>query len=337
MTMDANTIAAAPALETSAEPVFSPAAELAAKWQRYLEGRVSIHPWTTTRISGIGDACERRIYYRRTEGNREKPYDAGLQAIFDLGKHLEVYAVRKLEAMGFDVVQRGKDWHDLDLDVTGHVDLMLTREGWPLDVVTEVKGLNEFTAGTIETIDDIRHNPSPWVRKYFSQLQGYLYTEKKPLGLFALLGKSSGDFTFVDCPRDDAFIDEHIVKKALRIRDAVRAREPLARTLVTDECVRCGFKHICCPDITYGDAPIVLESPPKDLLDALKTREELEQSKKLYERADKLVKSMLPDAPRVLVGDFEVDGKKQERGAYTVKAASFWVKKIHRIGHGGTH
>ncbi len=335
--MDTGTIAPAPAPEASAEPAFSPARELTAKWREYLEGRVNVHPWTTTRLSGIGDPCLRRIYYRRTEGHREKPYKPELQAIFDLGKHLEVYAVRKLEAMGYEVVQRGKDWHDVNLDMTGHVDLMLAREGWPLDVVTEVKGLNEFTAGTIETIDDIRNHHSPWVRKYFFQLQGYLYTEQKPLGLFALLGKSSGDFTFVDCPRDDAFIDEHIVNRALQIRDAVREREPLPRTLIADECTRCGFKHICCPDIVYGEAPVVMENPPQALLDALETREELEQSKKLYERADKLVKSMLPDALRVLVGDFEVEGKKQERGAYAVKATSFWTRRVRRISQGGIH
>jgi hypothetical protein len=311
---------------------FSPATELKAKWEKHLEGRVSVHPWTTTRLSGIGDVCERRIFYRRTEGHREKPYDIGLQAIFDLGNHLEPYAVRKLEDMGFTVRQRGRDWADLDLDMTGHVDLLLAHEKWPFDVVTEVKGLNEFTAGTIETLDDIRNNASPWVRKYFSQLQGYLYIEQKPMGLFALLGKSSGNFTFVDCPRDEAFIEEHIVKKARRIKAAVAAREPLARTLIANECVRCGFKHLCCPDVTYGEQPVVIENPPQDLLEALETREELEQSKKLWERADKLVKSMLPDAPNVIVGGYQIDGKKAHRGAYSVAATEYWTRKVKRIG-----
>ncbi len=316
---------------------FSPAAELRDRWLKHLESRIHTSPWLSTRASGLGDPCERRIFYHRVEGHREKPHKPELQAIFDLGKHLEVYAVRKLEAMGYEVVQRGKDWADPDLDMTGHVDALLTREGWPLDVVTEIKGLNEFTAGTIETIEDIRDHSSAWVRKYFTQLQTYLFMEKKPFGLFALLGKSSGNFTFVDCPRDDAFIAEHVVAKAKRIRQAVFTGEPPPRTLFTTECERCGFRHFCSPDIVYGEAPVVLADPPKELVALLERRAEIEDLGREFNRVDKRVKEMLPDAPRVIVGEFEVDARRQERAGYSVKPAVSWVRKITRLGRGETH
>jgi hypothetical protein len=305
---------------------------MTAAWEKHLASRVKVSPWTTTRASGIGDPCERRIFYRRTEGVREKPYDPDLQAIFDLGNHLEVYVVRKIEAMGFDVVQRGKDWADPDLEITGHVDALVSREGWPRAVPTEIKGLNPFTAGTIERIEDIRDHASFWVRKYYDQLQTYLDFEKKPLGLFALLDKSAGQIRFIDCPRDDARIAA-LKAKAARIRDAVRARAVPDRTSATGECERCGFRHLCCPDIDYGDGPVVLDNP--ELADLLSRRAAIEATGREFARLDKKVKELLPDAPTVLVGDFEVTARKQDRASYVVPAGTSWVRKIGRIG--GTH
>lgn len=317
-------------------PAFSPAAEAQARWERHLASRVKTSPWTSTRASGIGDPCERRIYYRRTAGEHEKPYSPELQAIFDLGNHLEGYAVRKLEDLGFEVVQRGKDWQDPALEITGHVDALLRGRGWPIDVPTEINGLNDFTHDSIERIDDIRHSPSPWVRRYYSQLQKYLDFEKKPLGLFALLGKGSGQFRFIDCPFDP----EHVATlnaKAARVRDAVRAQVEPPRNELEGECDRCPFAHLCMPDRVFGPGTKILEAPPPELLELLERREELEDGKREFDRIDKRLKAMLPEGEELLVGDWVIEGKKQHRDGYTVKATEFWVRKFRRMAQGATH
>jgi hypothetical protein len=297
-------------------PGFSPTAELRARWEKYLRRHIRTTPWIVTRASGIGDPCERRIYYHRTEGHREEPHSIELQAIFDLGKHLEPYVIQKIEAMGFEVIQRGKDWFDPEIEVSGHVDALIVHEAWPFEVVTEIKGLNEFTVGTIGTIEDIKHHESTWVRKYYDQLQLYLWMERRPLGLFILLGKGSGDLVPIDCPRDEERI-ALLLDKARRIRDAVRTGTVPPRTLLTRECQRCGFRHLCCPDQVYGEAPVVIDPTPIELLEMLERRHALDAQHKEFEKLDRRVKSMLPEAPHVIAGDFTVEGKRTAAGSMT--------------------
>jgi hypothetical protein len=308
------------------EARFSPAGELRARWEKYLRRHIRMSPWIVTRASGIGDLCERRIFYHRTEGHREEPHSIELQAIFDLGKHLEPYVIQKIEAMGFEVVQRGKDWFDPDIEVSGHVDALIVHEAWPFEIVTEIKGLNEFTTSTISVIDDIKFHDQTWVRKYYDQIQLYLWMENRPLGIFVLLGKTSGDLIFIDCPRDEERIYS-LLDKARRIRDAVRTKTAPARTIFGNECGRCGFRHICCPDRVYGETPLIIEPPPRELIEMLERRHVLTDSHKEFQKLDRRVKNMLPEAPHVIVGGFAVEGKRSSEGCLTRTITRLGEKK----------
>lgn len=287
-------------------------------------------PSPSSRASSIGEACERRLFYERTvPADLRIAHEPGLQAIFDLGNEVERYVLRELEDAGIEIVQRGRDHLDRDLQLSGHVDALIRIPEWSDTIPAEIKGLNPYTAGTIETERDIREHPQKWVQKYYWQLQAYLRFERKPLGMFVLMDKTAGVFNFVPCVRDDAAIAE-IEAKAIRIRDAVRADAPLARRPGKD-CERCPFLHVCAPDRDMGKGVLVVDDP--ELESALARRAELEEAHREFTAADKVVKAALKANPaeEMLVGDFVVRGKETHRGAYSVAASSYWQFEIESL------
>lgn len=318
--MDATTIAATPAS-------FSPAAELRAAFWKLKASRVRVSPAHTSRASSIGEPCERKLFYTRTAGELAKPHRPELQAIFDLGNGLERYVIRELEALGADIVQREKDHLDRQNQLSGRVDARLRMPSWERPLPAEIKGLNPYTAESIETVEDIRSSRQHWVRKYYDQLQVYLHFEHADLGVFVLLNKVTGEISFVDCPRDQARIDE-LLAKAARIRDAVAAGEPPER-LETEECARCPFQHVCLPDRTFGPGVQIIDSEEVQALIARKL--ELADAKSEADAIDRSLKKLLPEVPELLVGDFVVTARRVERAAYAVSASSYWQRTFSRV------
>lgn len=307
----------------------SPAAELRAAFWKLKASRVRVSPAHTCRASSIGEPCERRLFYARTAGEQATPYKPELQAIFDLGNGLERYVIRELEALGADIVQREKDHLDREHQLSGRVDARLQMPAWERPLPAEIKGLNPYTAESIESVEDIRDSHQPWVRKYYDQLQTYLHFEHAELGVFVLLNKVSGEITFVDCPRDQERIDQ-LLAKAARIRDAVAAGEPPARH-ETEDCGRCPFAHVCLPARTFGPGVQIVDSEEVQALIARKL--ELEAAKREADAIDRSLKKLLPEVPELLVGDFVVTAKRVERAAYAVEASSYWQRKFARLSN----
>lgn len=299
----------------------SPAAYLKEQFHKLKRSRIRVHPAHTSRASSIGHECERYLTYERTSGELRKVHDEGLQALFDLGNADERFVIAELAAMGIDVFERSRDYHDRELELTGHIDGALGAAAWGDETVpAEIKSLNPFTAESIDSIDDIRNSRQGWVRKYYAQLQTYLWFAKKPRGVFVLLNKVSGEITFIDCPADPEFQAE-VIEKVKRIRDHVRAKT-LPERHQTSECARCAFAHVCLPDLHFGDAVRVDDAP--ELIAALAKRESLRDAHREYSAADRAVKQYLPEkAGELLVGPYAVVGKEQHRKGFTVAPTSF--------------
>src|SRR5207253_3226837 len=99
-----------------------------------------------TRASGIGHPCDRHLFYSRTvPADMRIAHTSTLQAIFELGKDMEKIAVRRLEDMGAEIVQRGRDYTDRKYEISGHVDAKIRMPSWPRPLITEIKGLNPYT------------------------------------------------------------------------------------------------------------------------------------------------------------------------------------------------
>lgn len=308
--------------------LLSPAEDLTAAFWKLKAKRVRVSPSHTTRASSIGEACERKLFYSRTAGEMATPHKPDLQAIFDLGKELEGFVLRELEAMGVEVVQRERDYHDRALELTAHSDARIRMPGWPTTITAEVKGLNPYTAESIETIEDLRDSRQGWVRKYYDQLQAYLYFDGGERGVFVLLNKVTGQIRFIDCPRDQARIDE-LLAKAARIRDAVRADQAPERH-ETDDCLRCPFLALCMPGRRNEGAVVFFDQA--EAIALVERRLELADAKKEFDAVDRQLKALLPEAEEVAVGDFMVRGKWTERAGYTVQPTRYITRTYVRIG-----
>jgi hypothetical protein len=319
--------------EIATATVTSPAAELQAAFWRLKKSRIRISNSLTTRASSIGDPCERRLFYGRTASELAVPHKPELQAIFDLGNALEEFVLAELRAMGCEIVQRERDHLDRQHELSAHTDARIRMPGWPRPLTAEVKGLNPYTAESIETIEDIRSSRQHWVRKYYDQLQTYLFFDQAELGVFVLLNKVSGQIGFIDCPRDEGRIQE-LLAKAARIRDAVRANEPPPRN-ATEDCGRCPFQHVCLPDRTFGPGVQIMDSEEVEQL--IQLRLELADAKRDYDAADRQLKKLLPESEDLIVGDFVVTGKWVERDGYAVKPTRYLQRSYTRITKGESH
>ncbi len=311
----------------AADQVGSPASHLSELFWRLKSKRIRVAPCHTNRASSIGNECARALFYERTANEMRTVHDADTQALFDLGEHLEKFVVREIEEMGIEVVERQRDYHDKRFNITGHVDGKLVVPGFPRPLPLEIKGLNPYTAESIETVEDIRNSKSAWVRKYYAQLQQYLYLDEIDLGVFALLNKVSGRIRFVDCPLDYAFA-ESLLKKVEVVNAAVAAGAPPDRR-VTSDCERCPFVHLCGPDRSFGPGVEVVSDP--ELEAALKRRADLHLAAKEFERLDKQIKGALKGKREALVGEFVVTGKEVERKGFEVKPSKFWQVDIRPL------
>lgn len=295
--------------------------------------RIRASPVHTTRASSLGHHCERFLVYERTQSELRTLHQPDLQAIFDLGHNVEKYVIHELEEMGCEVVQRGRDYEDKRYDMTGHVDAKLWMKDWPKPIPFEIKGLNPFTAESIATIEDIRDSRQIWVRKYYAQLQAYLFLDNSELGVFALLNKSSGKIDFIECPLDYEYA-EALLKKAERIRDHVKAGT-LPERVLSAECARCPFAHVCLPDMQYGQGIEFFDSAEVEGM--LARRAELESAAREFDALDKAIKKQLPHKPEVLIGQWAVTGKEIERKGYEVKPGSYWKFEFLKLTNGGNN
>jgi CRISPR/Cas system-associated exonuclease Cas4 (RecB family) len=306
----------------------TPAEILQTRWWDLKKSRIRVGNVLSTRASSLGHPCERFLFYERTANHMRQPHDASLQAIFDLGNHLEKYVLREIEDMGHEVVESQRDLQDARFSLTGHIDCRVVIDGkrYP----TEIKGLNPYTADTIRTALDIRDNRSIWVRKYYAQLQIYLLMGGDEAGMFALLNKCSGQIAFIDCALEYDYA-EALLKKAERIQTAVASKTAPPRVEDTRECERCAFAHVCNPDIQFGDAPEVIEDP--EIEAALRRRAELEVAAREFLQVDDEVKKKLANRAHALCGDFVITGKTVQRKSYTVEAGSYWQSSIKRFSN----
>lgn len=306
----------------------SPSLVLAEKFWALKRSRVRVSPCHSVRASSIGHDCARFLFYEQTAWEMRVPPTVELQCLFDLGNEVEPIVFRELEAMGIQVLQRGKDYVDRRYNITGHVDGKLVVPGFDKPIPAEIKGLNPFTAGALNSIDDIRNHQAQWVRKYYGQLQQYLLLDNSELGVFVLFDKTAGQIKFIDCPLDYVYA-ESLLKKAETVTAAVKAGEAPDRHL-SDECVRCPFVHVCKPDVEFNKGVELFDNTEVEAM--LARREELDEARKEYDRVDKSIKKLLPEKEKLLVGNFILEGSQQERSGHTVKPFKFWQWKFTRIG-----
>lgn len=332
--------------------------------RRQLEGRLKKQSrlWkpTATSATMLGYECERRIVYQRVTPWRAEAISAELASIFEEGNMHERQVVRELEEeLGVKLRERGASFRDRGLDIVGALDFeaLVDGVGW---VPTEVKGLTFIPGDDVDDVD-LSDAPSALHRRYFSQLQIYLFLKAKEFGLFIFKSKTTGRWRVIGVRMDLEHV-EKLLKRAERVRDAVSLYErsfsrvfPFTqdgpsdgaihiatnwdeathladtelpeRLLSRSECARCPFQKSCNPSQAPVDPALIMED--QDLIAMLNRRQDSKDAWKTYANNHKWIRERIAmtGGDVFFAGQFRIEKKPHGNG---------WQMKItqQEVEHG---
>jgi hypothetical protein len=212
--------------------------------------------------------------------------------------------------LGFEIVEAEVNFKDKRLEISGTIDGKIeVRDpdgGRPRRIPVEIKS----TAGAAPANEAAwRDSETPLLRRYYAQLQTYLYLTNEPEGLGIFKDKITGLWSVVPVALDFAYV-EKLLQRAERIAAAVAAWEAdqsdnnlPSRLADRSECNGCPFKDtVCLP----SDAPVdpLLLAVDDRLLAQLEEREACDPAATRFDKIDKLVKERfkLTAGTRFVVG-----------------------------------
>lgn len=291
------------------------AAELVAKHEaKVLEERS--RPWTPslTPATDLGYDCERRSVYHRVRPNDASPIDAGLASIFAEGDLHQRDVRAQLGALGAEVLEAERNFRDELLEITGTIDgrLALPSVGGarPRRVPLEIKstsGAPPKDQASWATTD------SPLLRRYYAQLQAYMFLTSEADALALFKNKATGEWSIVAVSLDYDYA-ERILRRAERIRDSVRAYKAATseeakeatlppRQASRAECATCPWRETVCHPAEAPVDPLLL-AVDEELAGQLDRRAALDAPRKEFEKLDEEVKGRfkLTKGDRFVVG-----------------------------------
>lgn len=287
----------------------------------YMEEKIRIYPCHANRASDIGDDCERRLVYKRTRWEEQKPHGVGLQYIFEEGNEQERRVVETLSRVGVDVIKRQQDFQWKEYNITGHIDGVIILDDLPY--IVDIKTMSPYIYNGVHSMKDL--NKYPWTRKYASQLQVYMLGLNIPRSFLLIKNKTSGQLKQLPKPLDgeeykgyelDYELAESLIERAERINKHVADGTLPDFVKDTSICQECPFVHICNPRVEYGEELQVVNDG--ELIEMLDKRGELMKAKREYEKLDAEIKNRLNGAPNVMAGDWHITTNEYERKFYNV-------------------
>ena len=297
------------------------AAELMVKQKaaRVAEHSKIWEPLSTT-ATDLGYECERRIVYHRCYPKDAAPFGEELLSIFSEGDLHQKDVRRELGALGFEVVESEVRFSDKKLDMAGTIDGKIvvsadrnshTQKRIPIEI-------KSTTGGAPATEQELRESENGLLRRYYAQMQAYLYLSAEPYGLFVFKDKITGIWTVVSVGLDYEYA-EKLLKRAERARDFVRRiekekeRGPMSdetldvflpeRIVNRSECSGCPWAQTKC---FPADAPVdpLLLAKDDRLESQIVRRMELDAGRREFEKLDEEIKSRfkLTSGTRFVVG-----------------------------------
>ena len=286
-------------------------------------------PWqpSMTPATSLGYACERRSVYQRTQPDKAAPIGEELASIFEEGNLHQKDVRAELLELGYEVVEAEVNFKDQRLEISGTIDgkLDVKDPSHPRGrrrVPVEIKS----TSGSPPADEAAwRNSETPLLRRYFAQLQTYLFLTNEPWGLGIFKNKITGLWSVVAVSLDYEYA-EGILQRAERIRDAVERWEddtcdtrdvhlPL-RLADRSECSGCPFRETVCFPADAAVDPLLL-AEDVDLLAQLIEREACDSSATRFDKLDKAVKERfkLTAGERFVVGGtYMIEKRKHGKG-----------------------
>jgi hypothetical protein len=269
--------------------------------------------WTpsATPATSLGYECERRICYQRTRPDMASSISEELASIFEEGNMHQADVRRELSAIGYEVVEAEVNFKDKALDITGTIDgkIQLTGEHRARRIPLEIKSTQVSPPRTEE---EWRASESSLLRRYYAQLQTYMFLTNEPEAIALFKEKGTGLWTCVAVALDFDYA-EQLLKRAERVRDAVKLIEgaPVAdrdllypaRIADRSECDGCPFKDTVCHPADAEPDPLLMADEAK-LVAQLEQRERDDAAATEFDKIDKAVKDRfkLTKGERFVVG-----------------------------------
>lgn len=300
------------------------ASELAAHFEKMEEARLDIYaqsgvqPRYTNRASDIGDACERRLYYRRVAWREERPPSFELQSIFNEGDLHEPDILARVRRF-IPINEMQRTLLDDELQLSGHIDAMATFA----PIVIEAKSVEPNRWKRIRTADDLA-NGSPIDVKWYWQNQSYQMMQGVEAGILFLKNKVNGLIRAVHVDRCEATIQK-IKDRCKRINEAVATNTPPPYVEDPAVCTTCSFVKLCSPPALgpISNLCVTIDSDDAALAERLwvENREAYHTAGEALDRLKSLAKSTA--ASLVRIGRLQFKVSEKTRKSYTVPASSY--------------
>jgi len=292
-------------------------------------------PVNANRASELGHECLKYLVLNRTRWQEKGLHDARLQMIFDMGRMVEDVVQQDLREAGFTIVEQQRPFSWAEYQITGSIDCKLAVDGkvYP----TEIKSAAPYSFDSINSIEDIRRHKYHYMRKYLAQLTLYLLMDGNDRGLFLFKNKSTGQLKEIWMDLDYEFA-ESLVQKAEAINKYVaEGTLPEPMEYKEDICGDCPFAHICLPNRIGKEVEV---SDDTELLELVSRYEKLKPGAKEFDEVDKRITELAKGREKILVGDYFIEGKWQDRTSYDIPPeikqqyktiTQCWRKNIIRV------
>jgi CRISPR/Cas system-associated exonuclease Cas4 (RecB family) len=277
------------------------------------QAKIKQWPVNANRASELGHECLRYLVLNRTRWQEKTLHDARLQMIFDMGRMVEDLVYQDLREAGFSIVEQQRPFSWAKYQITGSIDFKLAIDGHVYPA--EVKSASPHAFASINSAQDMLKHKYPYMRRYPAQLTLYLLMDGKDKGVFLFKNKSTGELKEIWLDLDYDF-GESLIKKAEAINKHVaEGTLPDPVEYKEDVCGECTFTHICLPDRIGKEVEV---SGDVELLELVTRYETLKTGAKEFDEVDKRISEIVKGREKILVGDYFIEGKWQERTSYDV-------------------
>jgi hypothetical protein len=267
-----------------------------------------------------------------TDGDKRKPVDEYVQALFESGREQESYVKRKILEWGFEMMGAGREVfvkyagklkkHHGEIMAKGKIDGDFRFKGQVIP--GEIKSMGEQMFKKLNTAEDLMDYPH--TEKYLRQELMYMYGE----------GKESGVFILTDCRGHikpipiflGNWLDfaELALKKMEEAWEAkIEGRQPDRIKYHSKICGKCDFSTICLPDVVV-EGSAVDDDPEHEALIA--RHEELKAAAAEYKEAHEQLRDEYTGKPETVVCQhYAIKPVKQTRKGHDYKALEESVLK----------
>lgn len=295
--------------------------------EKTAQDKIKVYPVEHLSASRLGHPCERYLYLLLKNWQDVKPYDVGLQHIFDLGNSIEDYAIARLKEAGFEcITPTVRSWKIDNPLITGREDIRIKDTQTGELIPCEIKGLSPIEFEKLNSVADFLNSKKHYVRSYPTQLFVYMYKFEKEKGFFILVNKLTGELKIIEVELDYEFGDE-CLKKAERIYKAVETNTPPESCDDISVCEQCNLQHIC-GQVKRMPADIELDGELENLINR---KNELAEAKREYEEVDRQIKDKVGEREKIITGTYLIQRNAIQKKEFIVPAQTQYRISIKRL------